>query len=55
MKAFQAEVAPHLPGKIPAYLIRGHGLYGWGATMAEARRVVEATEFMISCELELRR
>ena len=34
----------------PAFLIRGHGLYSWGTTMAEARRVIEATEFLLECE-----
>jgi methylthioribulose-1-phosphate dehydratase len=54
MKALRADVDPVLANGIPAYLIRGHGLYGWGRTMAEARSVVEATEFMLACELELR-
>lgn len=35
------------------YLIDGHGLYAWGRTMAEARRHLEAFEFLIGCELEL--
>jgi methylthioribulose-1-phosphate dehydratase len=39
----------------PAFLIRDHGLYGWGVTLDEALRVVEATETMIACELELMR
>lgn len=56
MPALRAAAAPHVrSGGVPAYLIRSHGLYGWGNTMAQARRVVEATEFMIACELELRR
>jgi methylthioribulose-1-phosphate dehydratase len=37
------------------YLIDGHGLYAWGADMAEARRHLDAFEFLLSCELELRR
>lgn len=37
------------------YLIDGHGLYAWGRDMAEARRHIEAFEFLLSCELELRR
>jgi methylthioribulose-1-phosphate dehydratase len=37
------------------YLIDGHGLYAWGADMAEARRHLEAFEFLLGCELELRR
>lgn len=39
----------------PAFLIRDHGLYGWGETMDEALRVAEAAETMIACELELLR
>ena len=36
----------------PAYLIRGHGLYTWGATMADTLRHIEAMEFLMACELE---
>jgi methylthioribulose-1-phosphate dehydratase len=35
----------------PAYLIAGHGLYAWGADVAQARWRVEALEFMFACEL----
>lgn len=38
-----------------AYLIDGHGIYTWGRNMAEARRHLEALEFMLGCELDLRR
>jgi methylthioribulose-1-phosphate dehydratase len=37
------------------YLIDGHGAYAWGATMGEARRHLDALEFLLRCELELRR
>ena len=37
------------------YLIDGHGLYAWGRDIAEARRHLDAFEFMLGCELELRR
>lgn len=37
------------------YLIDGHGLYAWGHDMAEARRHLEAFEFLLDCELELRK
>lgn len=37
------------------YLIDGHGLYAWGRTMAEARRHLEAFDFLLACELDLRR
>lgn len=37
------------------YLIDGHGIYAWGRDMAEAVRHIEAFEFLIGCELDLRR
>lgn len=37
------------------YLIDGHGLYAWGRDMGEARRHLEAFEFLLGCELELRK
>ncbi|HET8942709.1 MAG TPA: methylthioribulose 1-phosphate dehydratase [Rudaea sp.] len=37
------------------YLIEGHGIYAWGRDMAEAQRHIEAFEFLLGCELELRR
>ena len=37
------------------YLIDGHGLYAWGRDMAEARRHLEAFDFLLGCELELRK
>ena len=40
-----------LPGAV-GYLIAGHGMYAWGRTMAEARRHVEAFDFLLTCELE---
>ena len=36
---------------MPAYVIRGHGLYAWGDHVAQARWRVEALEFMFECEL----
>lgn len=36
----------------PAYLIRGHGAYGWGRDMEEAERIIEALEHLLLCELE---
>ncbi len=37
------------------YLIDGHGLYAWGSDMAEARRHLDAFEFLLKCELEFRK
>ena len=42
-------------GPMWGYLIDGHGLYAWGRDMAEARRHLDAFEFLLDCELELRR
>jgi methylthioribulose-1-phosphate dehydratase len=55
---------PYLAGQVEAlldtqclwgYLIDGHGLYAWGRDMAEARRHLEAFEFLFACEMDLRR
>lgn len=40
---------------IAAYLISGHGVYAWGRDLAETRRHLEAIDFLLACELELRR
>jgi methylthioribulose-1-phosphate dehydratase len=37
------------------YLIEGHGIYAWGVDMAETRRHLDAFEFLLSCELEMRK
>lgn len=37
------------------YLIDGHGLYAWGRDLAEAQRHLEALDFLLGCELDLRR
>lgn len=37
------------------YLIDGHGIYTWGRDMLEARRHLDAFEFLLNCELELRK
>jgi methylthioribulose-1-phosphate dehydratase len=56
---------PELAGRVAAwiqadkplygYLIEGHGIYTWGSDMAEAERHIEAFEFLLGCELDLRR
>jgi len=42
-------------GPMFGYLIDGHGLYAWGEDLPAARRHLEAFEFLLACELELRR
>jgi methylthioribulose-1-phosphate dehydratase len=39
----------------PGYVIRGHGLYAWGADVDAALRGAEALEFLIACDLERRK
>lgn len=38
---------------IHAFLVRGHGLYTWGAQMKEALRHIEALEFLFQCQLTM--
>jgi methylthioribulose-1-phosphate dehydratase len=40
------------PDAPPGYIIRGHGVYVWGADMAAAMTRLEALEFMLLCHLE---
>jgi len=56
MRVLAAQVDAALDrGPMWGYLIDGHGLYAWGRSMDEARRHLEAFEFLIGCELELRK
>lgn len=55
MAEIEEKVSAWLEAGYPlyAYLIEGHGLYTWGRSMAEARRHLEALEFLLACELDL--
>ena len=55
--ALAARVEARLNGAapVPGYLLAGHGLYAWGATMGDARRHLEGLEFLLTCTLEERR
>lgn len=50
-------IEPHLTAEpvMHGYLIDGHGIYTWGKDMLEARRHLDAFEFLLNCELELRK
>lgn len=50
MAEIEGAIMPRL-GEAPAYLIRGHGLYGWGRDIGEAERVIEALEWLAEAEL----
>ena len=45
----------NLKQDVHAYLIRDHGFYVWGRDMAEAERIAEALEYLLTCELELKK
>ncbi|NJN46982.1 MAG: methylthioribulose 1-phosphate dehydratase [Candidatus Competibacteraceae bacterium] len=40
---------------LQGYLIAGHGFYTWGNSVGDARRHIEAFEFLFDCELLMRR
>ncbi|MEZ5583623.1 MAG: methylthioribulose 1-phosphate dehydratase [Candidatus Competibacteraceae bacterium] len=40
---------------LQGYLIAGHGFYTWGNSVDDARRHIEAFEFLFECELFMRR
>lgn len=55
------ELAAHVNAWLDAgkplhgYLVEGHGMYARGRTMDEARRHLEALDFLLACELDLKR
>lgn len=55
MAALAEELRPLLEAQqplVPAFYIRGHGLYAWGPTMEAAENLVEAIEFLLTCAWE---
>lgn len=40
--------------RVPGFLVRGHGLYAWGNSLAQAARHVEGFEFLLSTTLHER-
>lgn len=61
MTALAAQLRPLLERQdplLPAFYIRGHGLYAWGPTIEAAENMVEGVEFLLVCaweELKLER
>jgi len=51
MREFSA--LPHRDA-VPAYIIRGHGMYCWGNTIRETMQYIEALDFLFQCELLVR-
>lgn len=55
MPALAARLRPVLERQaplVPAFYIRGHGLYAWGPTLAAAEAMVEGCEFLLACAWE---
>ncbi|MFM7402835.1 MAG: methylthioribulose 1-phosphate dehydratase [Erythrobacter sp.] len=55
MAALAAQLRPLLEAQqplVPAFYIRGHGLYAWGPAMDAAENLVEALEFLLTCAWE---
>lgn len=55
MAALADELRPILAAQnplVPAFYIRGHGLYAWGPSMEAAENLVEAIEFLLTCAWE---
>ncbi len=40
--------------KMVAFLLVGHGIYAWGNSMAEAKRHIEALDFLMDCMMRIR-
>ena len=55
MAALAQQLRPLIAARqpiVPAFYIRGHGLYAWGPTMDAAENMVEAIEFLLTCAWE---
>lgn len=53
MVTFAETLAQHLsdPAFRYGFLMAGHGIYTWGKSLAEAKRHLEALEFLLECHL----
>jgi methylthioribulose-1-phosphate dehydratase len=56
MAWLSAHIEPRLSETKPCYgfLLAGHGLYVWGATLSDAKRHLEVFEYLLQCEREVR-
>jgi methylthioribulose-1-phosphate dehydratase len=54
--ALASHIEARLPHTQPCYglLLAGHGLYVWGKDLTTAKRHLEAIEFLLQCEREVR-
>lgn len=49
----KAEILLREDAGLPAFLIRGHGLYAWAGSMQAAIGAIEGLEYLLACELEM--
>ena len=50
--ALVEQIKPQLANmQLPGFLIKGHGIYAWGDSLADADRHLEALEYLIECEM----
>lgn len=56
MPSLALEIEAHIKecDQMHAFILAGHGLYTWGKDAAEAKRHLEALEFLFECEYKLR-
>jgi methylthioribulose-1-phosphate dehydratase len=50
VEALVAIARPRPP--VPGFLLAGHGLYAWGRSVDEAKRHVDALDYLLACILE---
>lgn len=56
MSRLAPKIAAEWPKVAPAFgfIVRGHGLYSWGNSVADAKRHMEGLEFLMQCEFAKR-
>lgn len=52
MEILAEAMRKRLESHLRVFIIRGHGIYVWGQDMTEAERLIEAMEYLLSCEIE---
>lgn len=52
LQTINEKIIPRLDDSIPAYIIRRHGIYIWGESILEAKKHLEALEYMFEYNLK---
>lgn len=55
MERLRLELARRFSERPPVhgFILKGHGLYAWGSNLSEAKRHLQAYEFLVTCALKL--